>query len=234
MVSTIKARSRTIVQVWQFRRRFGLYRHSLFSRRAFLALSAGATAAATYPPRATFAKESPDRLDIAIIGGGVAGLYCAYRLAAETGATVALFEGSDRVGGRIASAQFPGYADLPAEKSAMRLRRSDQITLKLAEVLLGQAALGHDASPINGYFLRNRGLTGFSDLYTLPYDLDRSETELLARGGNLTRDSVNALRKKHSALSNWGLRELLFTQCSRDGVQFIQDTIGSETIVSNW
>ncbi len=47
-------------------------------------------------------------LDIAVIGGGVSGCYCAYRLAGRDGRSVALFEGSSRIGGRLWSAPLRG------------------------------------------------------------------------------------------------------------------------------
>lgn len=59
------------------------------SRRSFLALAA---AAAACQPRA--------RGDIAIVGGGTAGLTAAYRLQAA-GRNVTLYEASDRLGGRM-------------------------------------------------------------------------------------------------------------------------------------
>ena len=39
-------------------------------------------------------------LDVAVVGAGVAGAYCAYRLARE-GERVGVFEAEDRVGGRL-------------------------------------------------------------------------------------------------------------------------------------
>ncbi len=41
----------------------------------------------------------PDKYDIAIVGGGIAGLYCC--LQADPDNKVALFESTDRIGGRI-------------------------------------------------------------------------------------------------------------------------------------
>src|SRR5215475_3774673 len=47
---------------------------------------------------------SQGNLDVAIIGGGVAGLYCLYRLLRDSNYTnknIKLFEASDHLGGRI-------------------------------------------------------------------------------------------------------------------------------------
>ncbi len=46
----------------------------------------------------------PDDLDVAVIGGGISGLYCAYML--RYNQRVRLFEATDRLGGRIWSTRF--------------------------------------------------------------------------------------------------------------------------------
>ncbi len=63
-------------------------------------------------------------IDVAIVGGGVAGCYCAYRLThagAETGAgkDVRVFEASGRIGGRLWSAPLEGFDGSPAEIGGM-------------------------------------------------------------------------------------------------------------------
>src|SRR5262245_32148797 len=55
--------------------------------------------------------ETPTEVDVAVVGGGIAGLYCCLQLferysgagVTEPLKTVALFEGSSRLGGRIES-----------------------------------------------------------------------------------------------------------------------------------
>lgn len=53
--------------------------------------------------------ERPLDVDVAVIGGGVAGTYCAWRLATSGPAapSVALFEASERIGGRLWSQAVP-------------------------------------------------------------------------------------------------------------------------------
>jgi lysine 2-monooxygenase len=74
---------------------------------------------------------SRDILDVAIVGGGVSGCYCGYRLLTADPAipalqdmlrasgsdslSVALFEASDRIGGRLWSHRFPETPSLVAE-----------------------------------------------------------------------------------------------------------------------
>jgi monoamine oxidase len=61
------------------------------------------------------------RVDTAVIGGGVAGTYAAWRLQqALPHSDVALFEMSDRVGGRLRSIAVPGLPHVTAELGGMR------------------------------------------------------------------------------------------------------------------
>lgn len=59
-------------------------------------------------------------IEVAIIGGGVAGCYCAYRLAgARDGIDVQVFETSTRIGGRLWSVPLKGFSGAPAEIGGM-------------------------------------------------------------------------------------------------------------------
>ncbi len=62
-------------------------------------------------------------IEVAIVGGGVAGCYCAYRLThagAETAVrNVRVFEASGRIGGRLWSAPLEGFDGSPAEIGGM-------------------------------------------------------------------------------------------------------------------
>jgi monoamine oxidase len=80
-------------------------RSSALTRRRLLRLSAAAAGAAVLAPSLNWrvsAEEEPP--SIGIVGGGVAGLTCAYRLQ-SAGAKPALFEASGRWGGRILTQQ---------------------------------------------------------------------------------------------------------------------------------
>jgi monoamine oxidase len=71
-------------------------REAHISRRQFLGAAGAATiAAATWTPRATAAGSER----VVIVGAGLAGLTCAYRLK-QSGVTAKVFEASDRLGGR--------------------------------------------------------------------------------------------------------------------------------------
>ncbi len=65
--------------------------------------------------------ETALELEIAIVGGGVAGSYCAWRLLEEDPERqVGLFELSDRIGGRLFSRKLPGMPHVVAELGGMR------------------------------------------------------------------------------------------------------------------
>ena len=78
-----------------------------------------------------------ERLDVAIIGGGVAGIYSAWRLRkADPKRKVVLFEASDHVGGRLLSVQPPDVPNMVAELGGMRiLPKVQPLITRLLEVL---------------------------------------------------------------------------------------------------
>lgn len=66
--------------------------------------------------------------DVAIIGGGVSGCYCAFRLASDSKnpGALALYEASERIGGRLWSAPVAG-AKLPAEIGGLFFRANQKM-----------------------------------------------------------------------------------------------------------
>lgn len=65
---------------------------------------------------------SAEELDVAVVGGGIAGLYCCWRLLDSLPeAKVTLFEATNRCGGRIESVVFKEHGDLLAEMGPMRI-----------------------------------------------------------------------------------------------------------------
>jgi monoamine oxidase len=78
------------------------------TRRQFLGTTAGALALPLLPSCSGDAGDDADVIPVAVIGGGIAGLHCAVRLA-EAGVDVTVFEASARTGGRMFTGQglFP-------------------------------------------------------------------------------------------------------------------------------
>ena len=89
--------------------------------------------------------------DVAVIGGGIAGSYCAWRVR-EVGAVspvlaplaaarpdgrlrVGMLEYGGRIGGRLFSATLPGLSDLPIELGGMRFLTSQTRVRTLVEHL---------------------------------------------------------------------------------------------------
>src|SRR5690348_1069639 len=91
-------------------------RRTVFNRRAVL----GGLSATALAPLAGCAPRAPD-LDVAIVGGGVAGAYAAWRLRSDRpDQSVALFEMSNRIGGRLRSVAFPQAPHLFGDVGGMR------------------------------------------------------------------------------------------------------------------
>jgi monoamine oxidase len=79
------------------------------TRRRFLAAGGAAAAALALGPLAACGGSKPRREDVVVVGAGLAGLTCAYRLR-QAGIDAAVFEArADRVGGRCFTAR--GFAD---------------------------------------------------------------------------------------------------------------------------
>lgn len=63
-----------------------------------------------------------EHYDVAIIGAGVSGVYSAWQLKKKfPGKRIAVFEGSDRVGGRLLSVKAPDVNNMVAELGGMRI-----------------------------------------------------------------------------------------------------------------
>ncbi len=77
-------------------------------------------------------------LEIAVIGGGVSGVYTAWRLQEARGLTdrLGLFEYSDRIGGRLFSTTMPGLSHVKPEVGRMRyIKDTHPVVTSLVEHL---------------------------------------------------------------------------------------------------
>jgi monoamine oxidase len=79
-------------------------------------------------------KARPGSERIAVVGGGIAGLHCAYRLQ-QSGARVTLFEASTRVGGRMFTARDEAYDDQVFELGGELIDSNHATLLELADEL---------------------------------------------------------------------------------------------------
>lgn len=68
-----------------------------------------------------------EKIDIAIVGGGISGVYCAWRLQQKfRGKKIVVFEGSNHIGGRLLSVKPPGIDNMVAELGGMRILENTQ------------------------------------------------------------------------------------------------------------
>ncbi|HLJ51860.1 MAG TPA: FAD-dependent oxidoreductase [Rhizomicrobium sp.] len=131
------------------------------SRRAFL----GSASALTLAPALARASAS-NELDVAIVGGGVAGTYAAWRLAlARPHLKTRLFEASDRIGGRLHSVSFPQAPHLVVEGGGMRFLDAHRHVSRLARTL---------------------------ELATREFPVDRDQDRVMLRGANYSESEVRA------------------------------------------
>jgi monoamine oxidase len=138
--------------------------------------------------------------DVAIVGGGISGIYSGWRLATAkpgecatlkgpTGKNdklkVAVFEGSQRIGGRLLSARPPGFPDTTTcEIGGMRFVSSQTLIRSLVE---NELKLPHYKQvvnePNNLVYLRGKQLrfSQVQDASALPYNLDWAEAQYVAK-----------------------------------------------------
>lgn len=93
---------------------------------------------------------------MAIVGGGVAGCYAAWRLASSSSSPgpITIFERSDRIGGRLHSVPCAGLKDQVAELGGMRIA-SNQAPLLALVKLLGLETSPYPATePDDLYYIR--------------------------------------------------------------------------------
>lgn len=111
----------------------------------------------------------PDEmLDVAVVGGGVSGVYTAWRLLTEAKlANVAVFEAGDDIGGRLLSIPAPRISNMVAELGGMRILPAVQ--------------------PLIGRLIKrlNDELPGSETIATYPFPVDESENLAYLRGIHL-------------------------------------------------
>jgi monoamine oxidase len=190
--------------------------------------------------------------DVAVVGGGISGVYAAWRLmqgpydgsaladiVTKAGAKprVGLFEVSRRIGGRLFSVRLPGLEDIPVELGGMRFLESHRRVFGLIQHL----GLSFRELPINDpnnktlFYLRGRHFTANDwgrPEFTPPYRLDRGER---ARSpGSLLIEVALRHVNKTDQLRNIGFWNLLLDELSLEAYQLLREAGGYDTIVHNW
>lgn len=107
-----------------------------------------------------------EMLDVAIVGGGVSGVYSGWRLLTRGGRKrVTVFEASDRIGGRLLSVPAPGIPNMVAELGGMRILPAVQPRI---------AALIEELNAAGG-----------EQIETYPFPVDQPENISYLRGTHL-------------------------------------------------
>jgi lysine 2-monooxygenase len=196
-------------------------------------------------------------LDVAVVGGGVSGAYCSWRLQEAQGAKskIALFEYSDRIGGRLYSITIPGLPNVKAELGGMRYIPTEHIVvaslidyLKLQTKDFPMGAPEPVGSNCNLFYLRGKHLRlhELDDPAKVPYNMAWSE-----RGLGPTNLQVQVMNNIYPGMANlslcdqmrlkvfgrplykWGFWDLMYKVLSNEGYQFMKDAGGYDANVAN-
>ena len=205
-----------------------------------------------------------ETLDVAIVGGGVSGVYSAWRLLSEKNASsVRVFEASDHIGGRLLSVPAPKIPNMVAELGGMRTLPAVQPLITNLLVTLNKTP---GVDPIDTYdfpvdepknlaFLRGTylRLSDFSNPALVPYNLTFQESG--QTGGAIIVGAIEQIvpgitakgvtpeeRQKMareasfagSPLYRQGFWNVLMRVMSSEAFQLAVDSGGYDSTLSNW
>lgn len=196
------------------------------------------------------------KIDYAIIGGGIGGVYSAWRLKqAYPDKNVVVFEFSDRIGGRLLSVEFDKVPNMKAELGGMRyLPDQHKIVDHLVQVLNLPARpfpMGSNGDPdgLNNYaYFRGIHLLvkELSDSKKLPFNLQWQEQGLTPDGiqakimrllvpnwQGLSFDDWFDVTVFGEELYKYGFWNLFYRVLSPDAYEFLRYGSGYDTNVSN-
>jgi monoamine oxidase len=210
-------------------------------------------------------------LDVAIVGGGVSGVYCGWRMLlaapeispvlkglgqrrAEGKPRIAVFEMSDRIGGRLLSVTPPGMPHVRCELGGMRYVSTQPLVSSLVEKKLGLPVKPFVVGrPENFAYLRGKQVrnTEFSDPNKVPYNLDWAERgygpgDLLGFAVDQVipgatkmppaalRDRLRTFALEGKPLYQHGFWNLLTRGLGHEAMQLATEASGYDTIALNW
>jgi len=191
--------------------------------------------------------------DVAVIGGGISGTYTAWRLRTEGASSpvledlarkrsdgklaVAIFEYSDRIGGRLYSMTLPGVPHLPIELGGMRFLNSHTRVKSLVEryKLQFRPLPTMDPKLTNFFYLRGKHFTAAdwnNPSFDPPFNMDRGERARTP--GDLLNDVVQKYYSVAHKMRDKGFWNLLLAEYSEEAYHLIREASGYDTIVNNW
>jgi monoamine oxidase len=245
-----------------------------YTRREALHWASGAAVAAALGPALLAtgcggtAAQPAAEVDVAIIGGGPSGLYAAYRLLTGTAGSgspvaggsgkagapsVAVFEATGRLGGRIWSVVPPGAPHLVAEFGGMRFLKTQEIVPRLVKALkLPYVPFSHSDGRNFVYLRGERFREGqYADPAVVPYRVRPSErgmtpAQLMLRGitayvpGAATLTSAQWEHAKKTTshggrlLADQGFWDLMQQALGPEGFELAADGVGYPALFQNW
>jgi lysine 2-monooxygenase len=192
--------------------------------------------------------------DVVIVGAGISGTYVAWRLlgshrssgslqdpvsSAETRqpGSVALFEYSGRIGGRLWSQVIPGAEHLPVELGGMRFLSTHKRVHGLVKHLNlpVKPFLTADPRRTNLFYLRGKRFPAEAwrrTRFRPPYQL--RTTERGKSPDELLVEVALKYKSRAASLYNQGFWNLLLQELSKEAYNLITDACGYYTIVNNW
>jgi monoamine oxidase len=208
---------------------------------------------------------SNEVLDVAVVGGGVSGVYAAWRLQRDSSPStfgnnggrprITVFEGSNRIGGRMLSVTPPGMPDTKCELGGMRFMSRHVLVTALVQYFGLETLPFPVAEPDNIAYFRGQQLR-LSDLNTpsvIPYHFRAAEKHVVANPSSglllyalqqiipncldITYDQlfdeVQGATFDGRPLREHGFWNLLARILSPDAYFFVRDSCGYDLIVSN-
>jgi monoamine oxidase len=156
-----------------------------------------------------------EKVDIAIIGGGVSGAYSAWRLQqADPKRKVVLIEASDHIGGRLLSLRPPDISNMVAEMGGMRILPKVQPLIKRLLAVLNELLPPNQRietydfpvdEPVNLAYLRGSWLR-LSDFTQNP-DKVPYHLSFLEQGGTAGSIIIGAIEQVVPGITNASLNE---------------------------
>ncbi|MEP6778556.1 MAG: NAD(P)/FAD-dependent oxidoreductase [Gemmatimonadaceae bacterium] len=204
-------------------------------------------------------------LDVAVVGGGVSGVYSAWRLLRDSSPTtfpnggarprITVFEGSERIGGRLLSVTPPGMPNTTCELGGMRFMSRHVIVSALVEYFELPVGPFPVFEPNNIAFLRGSQLrlTDLNVPSEIPYRFSDVEKKVVEDPNNglllyalkqlipncldISYEDLTLEVQKASfagtPLREHGFWNLLARILTPDGYAFVRDSCGYDLIVSN-
>lgn len=210
-------------------------------------------------------------LDVAIVGGGVSGVYCGWRLLDDSAAhspllhkmrdahpdqrlRVGIFEGSNRIGGRLLSVTPPGMPHIRCELGGMRYLSSQTYIRSLVEnkfqlsTYLLPVEENENLAYVRGKRMRIADLTNAD---AIPYDLAWSERgrnpdnlisyainqiipNVTQQHGKPLEHTLDTFLFEGRHIRHYGFWNLLARSLSTEAFEFARDVGGYDTTSLNW